>query len=146
MKSITLKQPWASLISSGRKTIETRVWPTKHRGALLICAGAGKPPTVVTALTPASAGPLPRGVALCIVDVIDCRPMTDADEKAACCERYPRAWSWVLANVRAVEPVAITGKQKLFTVDDSLIRLRPRESVTSSVADPSVDASQSHSG
>lgn len=38
MRCITLHQPWASLVAAGVKTIETRSWPTKHRGQLLIHA------------------------------------------------------------------------------------------------------------
>ena len=38
MKAISLKQPWASLIVSGRKTIELRTWNTKFRGEFYIHA------------------------------------------------------------------------------------------------------------
>lgn len=38
IKAISLWEPWASLIATGAKTIETRSWPTKYRGKLLICA------------------------------------------------------------------------------------------------------------
>lgn len=43
MKTITLHQPWASLVALGVKTIETRSWPTKHRGPLAIHAGKRRP-------------------------------------------------------------------------------------------------------
>ena len=36
MKAITLEQPFASLVSIGAKTIETRPWPTPYRGPLAI--------------------------------------------------------------------------------------------------------------
>lgn len=38
MKAITLEQPFASLVSIGAKTIETRPWPTAYRGTLAIHA------------------------------------------------------------------------------------------------------------
>lgn len=38
MKVLSVKQPWAEFIASGRKTVETRTWRTKYRGPLLICA------------------------------------------------------------------------------------------------------------
>lgn len=41
MKTITIKQPWASLIVEGIKDIENRTWPTRFRGRVLIHA-AGK--------------------------------------------------------------------------------------------------------
>ena len=43
MKALTLWQPWASLVSLGVKTIETRSWDTKYRGPLAIHAAIKKP-------------------------------------------------------------------------------------------------------
>lgn len=43
MKALTIRQPWASLIAHGVKTIETRSWSTKYRGPLAIHAGKAKP-------------------------------------------------------------------------------------------------------
>ena len=42
MKTISLLQPWASLVMMGAKTIETRSWQTAYRGSLLIHASMGK--------------------------------------------------------------------------------------------------------
>lgn len=39
MKALTIRQPWASLIAEGVKTIETRSWSTKYRGPIAIHAG-----------------------------------------------------------------------------------------------------------
>jgi hypothetical protein len=36
MKALSLKQPWAELIVSGKKIIETRKWKTKFRGEFYI--------------------------------------------------------------------------------------------------------------
>ena len=38
MKTISIRQPWASLIVAGVKDIENRSWQTKYRGKLLIHA------------------------------------------------------------------------------------------------------------
>lgn len=38
MKAISIHQPYAGLIATGAKTIETRPWATKHRGPLVICS------------------------------------------------------------------------------------------------------------
>ncbi len=38
MKALSIKQPYAELILSGRKTIEIRKWNTKFRGEFLIHA------------------------------------------------------------------------------------------------------------
>src|SRR5205823_7843310 len=36
--ALSLKQPWATLLVYGRKTIEVRRWPTARRGPVLIHA------------------------------------------------------------------------------------------------------------
>jgi len=36
IKAISLKQPWANLVASGKKTIETRTWKTPYSGPILI--------------------------------------------------------------------------------------------------------------
>ncbi len=43
MKALTVRQPWASLIAVGVKTIETRSWRTEYRGPLAIHAGQHRP-------------------------------------------------------------------------------------------------------
>ena len=40
MKTLSLTQPWATLIMIGLKNFETRSWDTKHRGPLQIHASA----------------------------------------------------------------------------------------------------------
>ena len=41
-KVITVRQPWATLLATGKKRIETRSWKTKYRGELYIHAGIKK--------------------------------------------------------------------------------------------------------
>lgn len=41
MKTITLTQPWATLVAIGAKKIETRSWSTSYRGPLAIHAAKG---------------------------------------------------------------------------------------------------------
>lgn len=41
MKTITLTQPWATLVAIGAKKIETRSWSTAYRGPLAIHAAKG---------------------------------------------------------------------------------------------------------
>lgn len=105
MKAITLHQPWASLISIGVKTIETRSWATSYRGPIAIHAGVKQPSawgavgdySVVAfgrqglALngpglpkyrsTPKLEGHmLPLGKVLATCMLVDCLPMTDHAE------------------------------------------------------------------
>lgn len=103
MKALSVKQPWANMIASGEKTIETRKWCTDYRGPLLIVSS--KTPRIE-----------PAGFALAVAKLIDCRPMTRADQDEACCECYPGAFSWVLINIRKIKPFAVTGQLGLYEV------------------------------
>ena len=112
IKALSLKQPWASLIASGKKTLETRTWPTNYRGDLLICSS--KKPK----------GQGPTGVALCLVEVVDCRPMFPEDEEAACCPIYPGAVAWELQSVRPLlRPFPVKGSLGIFEVQVNPILL-----------------------
>ena len=118
-RALSIKQPWLNLILSGRKTIETRVWSTSHRGDLLLCASA----------TPRIA---PFGCAVCLVELVDCRPMQPEDWAAACITPYggttpapyakkgspPPAvvYGWHLENLRPVAQIPVRGRQQLFPV------------------------------
>lgn len=42
MLTLTVRNPWADLIASGRKRIENRSWSTSHRGIVLIHAGVSR--------------------------------------------------------------------------------------------------------
>lgn len=114
MRALTLQEPWASMVAKGEKTIETRKWPTKYRGDVLITVSK----------TPKS--PV-AGKAIAIVKVVDCRPMEKADEVRACCEVYPRAWSWVLEDIRAVYPFPVKGRLGLWTFNYEKEALRGRQ-------------------
>jgi hypothetical protein len=103
MMALSIKQPWANLIASGKKTIETRLWETDYRGPLLIVSS--KAPPIA-----------PAGCALAIADLIDCRPMTKRDETAAQCEIYPNAFAWVLTNIRPISPFPVKGRLGLYEV------------------------------
>ena len=107
IKALSLHQPWAELIASGVKTIETRTWATHHRGELLICSTQ----------RPCDTPGVYYGSAVALVDLIDCRHMTEADEQAAGCKLYYHAFAWVLGNIRRIVPFAVRGKHRLFDVD-----------------------------
>jgi len=110
MKAISVKQPWASMIIRGQKTIETRTWATKYRGDLLI----------VSSKNPRIAGH-PTGRALGVVALTDCRPMVKADEAGARCELYPGAYAWELKNVRLIMPFEVRGQLGIYDVDLRLL-------------------------
>lgn len=115
LRVLSVRQPWGSLIASGRKTIELRSWSTKYRGPVLILAGSG-----VWRGTDYPIGP--RGVALCIVDLLDVREVRAADERAACIvppEGF--GFAWVLGKARAVRQVPVKGKLGLYSASAELL-------------------------
>ena len=107
VRAISLKQPWANMIVEGLKTVETRVWATRYRGTLVIVSS--KRPDIA-----------PAGFALAVADLVDCRPMMEADTVAACCEVYPRAKAWVLDNVHPITPIAVTGQLGLYRLPEEM--------------------------
>jgi hypothetical protein len=104
LPALSVKQPWASLIAQGKKTIETRVWSTRYRGPLVICSSK----------EPADLGP--TGQALCVMMLKACRRMTKADEPAARCEVYDRAVAWCFGKRWDLLPFRVRGERGLFTV------------------------------
>lgn len=44
LKALAFTQPWATLVASGAKRVETRSWATKHTGPLAIHAAQSFPP------------------------------------------------------------------------------------------------------
>lgn len=112
MKTLAVRQPFATFIAEGVKTIEVRTWRTSYRGPLLIVA-SGRPLQInddggqlVT---------LPTQIQVCTVDLIDCRPLLRTDLHAACLTDYDTGfWGWHLANPRHVRPVPHKGKLSLY--------------------------------
>lgn len=114
MKCLSVKQPHASRIASGRKVYEIRTWRTEYRGPLLICAG--KQP----ARGYDSFG-LPRGVAVCRIVLAHIRPFTpDMAEDACVVDWRPGAWAWVLSDPEPVAPQPVSGKLGLFSPPEGL--------------------------
>lgn len=106
MKAISLHQPWASMITAGKKDIETRTWPTEYRGELLICST--RRPIIPN---------YPLGMALCIVEITHCRPMLLIDQERACCPWRKDLFSWFLSHRRPIEPFPVKGCQGFFYVE-----------------------------
>jgi hypothetical protein len=101
-KAISLKQPWANLVASGKKTIETRKWATKYRGDLVICSSRN--PKIE-----------PYGKAICIVELYDIKPMRKEHEEKACIKVYPKAQAWFFRNIRPINPpIPVKGQLNIF--------------------------------
>lgn len=107
MKVITIKEPYSTLILEGKKTIETRTWKTYHRGPILLhCSKSPKSKL--------------SGCIFAVADLVRIKPMTKYDEKKACCEIYPGAYSWFLENIRPTELKEIKGNLGLWNFDCEL--------------------------
>lgn len=105
MKALSVKQPWANLIARGDKTVEMRSRPTKYRGPILIVSS--RSPRIELA-----------GYALAIVDVVDCRIMTERDESGACCPSDKGKYAWILANIRPLScPFPVRGQLGIYEVE-----------------------------
>lgn len=117
MKSLSVKQPWASLLINGEKTVECRTWYTKYRGELLICASKGDFELEDGLI-------LPGGYALGVVELYDIRRMTRADlENAFLPEEWEEdalmGYAWHVRPVRSFIPVPVKGKLNLYETDIS---------------------------
>lgn len=110
MKALSIKEPYASLIADGRKTIETRTWWSDFRGPLLICAS--KKPDVRLA-----------GHAVAIVTVTDWRRMQPSDKSKALCDYGPDRYAVVLENLwKLSPPLVASGALYLWDVNNELVQ------------------------
>lgn len=103
MKALTVKEPYATLIYNGLKTIETRTWCTQYRGPILLTASKNPKGFL-------------SGKAFATAELVECRPMTTEDKRYACCDMTPRRKSWILRNIKKINPFPIEGKLGLFEV------------------------------
>jgi len=115
MKAISIRQPHAENIAKGEKTIEIRSWRTNYRGDLLIVSSL-KPDKPLQ-------NPLPLGQAVAVVELVDCRPATRADEKRTMCRIDPSSdYAWVLRRVRRIKPFKVKGRLGLYEVERRIVQ------------------------
>lgn len=128
VKTLSLWQPWASLVAAGLKTYETRDWTTSYRGLLAIHAAMRESDDrVLNYLTPEQRsqlpGVMPRGAMLCIVRLVDIVPtgILTVDEtfedslEFSLGDYSPGRFAWKLELVQVFEqPIPAVGKQGLF--------------------------------
>lgn len=101
--AITVHQPAASWIAQGYKRIEVRTQYTEYRGPLLINASKTKH------------GDHPTGCTLCIVDLVDVRPMSaEEEEDAMCIWSDDREYAWVFERPRPIKAYSVEGRRGLY--------------------------------
>lgn len=141
MKALSICQPFAQLVVSGAKCIETRSWKTAYRGRLAIHAsGTFTPathelcqqPPFAAALARAGIpdpGELARGALIGVVELLECRRVEDLPPTLLEGEEHfgdfrPGRWGWILGNASALLcPVSCKGTLGLFDVADDLAQL-----------------------
>lgn len=119
-KALSVRQPWASLIVCGLKTVEIRTWSTTYRGPLYIHASKSQDDIAMNRFQLEAP---PMGALLGTVELVKVEPFTREmwDELA---EKHldngafiPGLYAWQLENARPLaEPVAYRGERCLFPV------------------------------
>jgi hypothetical protein len=99
VKALSVRQPWATLICTGDKTIEWRSWQTKYRGELLICA-SGTPSEEYRDIPVEDRIDFPLGVATGSARLVDIHPFSKADFDGALFDWLPDppGFAWVFDN------------------------------------------------
>lgn len=125
MKVLSIKEPFASLIATGQKKIETRSWKTKYRGEIYIHAS----------ITPGKQDerrknlmklidPKP-GYIICKCNLKDCIYMDEdflrdikANKNEYLYGHYEVGrYAWILENVEIIEPIFAKGKLGLWNYE-----------------------------
>ncbi len=125
MKAITLEQPFASLVSIGAKSIETRSWSTGYRGPLAIHSGnLVKPITdsyYISLLISAGLDceRLPLGKIIAIARLVSCEKVIITGipcyPQLAFSDFTPGWYAFELADIRPLAtPVSVQGGSQLW--------------------------------
>lgn len=146
MNAFTLHNPWATLVALNEKKNETRSWPTKYRGPLLIHASKSNRPwhmdlawrePFFSALKPIHADihgytgmTYYPGCIIAIGNLINCVQITEQmayemekeDPKEFAFGDYaPGRFAWILSNVYKLKtPIQVKGMQRLWNFDETL--------------------------
>ncbi|MBQ8901455.1 MAG: ASCH domain-containing protein [Bacilli bacterium] len=123
MKVITIREPFASLIATSKKKIETRSWKTNYRGKIYIHAGLSK---VTKEYDISNISYLLQdlkysyGYIICEAELIDCIYMTKEyieDLKSNNYQEYlvgkyeEGRYAWILDNIKPLEnKIEVKGK------------------------------------
>lgn len=108
--ALTVKNPYASWIADGTKTIEVRSKPTKYRGRLLI--GASAKPII---------DGMQSGCTVALVTLYDCIPVKDMTTEQWLSTRinrpqheYIEQYGWMLKDVQAIVEFPMRGQLGIF--------------------------------
>src|ERR1019366_3510272 len=149
-KAITLTQPWAQLVATGQKKVETRSWKTAYRGTLAIHSGKTVPAWAKQAiaerrdLNAAMFGmhgfPVPMGCIVAVVKLSGIIQVTGAqwevDEQERPYGDYSIGrYAWILTDLRRLPtPIECKGAMGLWAVPASVEIEIVRQGLWSEVA------------
>lgn len=119
MKVLSLKQPFAELIVSGKKTIELRKWNTRFRGEFLV--HASKSPDW-EAMERFGFKKLPCGFIVGKAKLVDVKKYADSEEFEEDKEKHLANSSWgeygfLLEGAERVKPIEVKGKLGFWDYD-----------------------------
>ena len=126
MKTLTIKQPWATLIMQGDKRFEFRSWQTKYRGDLLIHAGKGLDKEALKRLKKYLPDELPTGKILGKVRLVDCirmcpefKEMLEKENNEIYTKSsFSENFGWQLTDVEVFDkPIEAKGQLSLWEYD-----------------------------
>jgi activating signal cointegrator 1 len=127
VRAITLTQPWATLVATGQKRIETRSWRTHYRGPIAIHAAKALPASFrglddlfaavgcVRSNGYFTGQELPRGAVVATARLVACIPTEDVAYEFETRPWWPLPeyrygdysegrWAWILVNVQRLDP------------------------------------------
>lgn len=127
MKVLSIREPYATLILNGTKTIETRSFKTNYRGPILIHASLGKDKIKKELLKYIDQDNLNYGNIICIANIIDCIYMTKEyiekikkeDKLNYITGEYKVGrYAWILDNVHEITKTPVKGKLGLWNYNN----------------------------
>lgn len=127
MKTITIKQPYASLIAAGIKKYEFRTWKSNYRGKLLIHAGKGIDKKAMEKFKNYNLE-YPSGCIIAICDMVDCVKIDEETREMLLKENelvYGKAamdksfdgYGFRLENVKMIEEIPVKGALSFWEYD-----------------------------
>ena len=114
MRALNIKQPWAALVADGSKDLEVRTWRTDYRGPVVIVASKSPARLRDVDQHVQLRRLAPRGVAVCIVDLVDIIPGLALHRNRTGGFDPTGQWCWVLTNPRRIKQVPVLGKLGLW--------------------------------
>lgn len=128
MIALTIRQPYASRIAGGYKTIENRSRPTRVRGQLLVHAGGMIHEHYAKRADRKLVEGLPRTAVVGAVNLVDVHNAEVCPDEGACTQgggfrptrEDPRVFHWVLAHpiLFATEIPRVSGQLGFWRPDD----------------------------